>query len=117
MLRGQDDVNLFGRRLNRKTIMQSVSIGITAVLWLMLSIIILTATESLSFLSLMFEAVSALGTVGLSMGITADLSAWGKIIIISSMLIGRIGPLGVAYALVRKERIAYRYPQEDIFVG
>lgn len=117
MLRGQDDVNLFGRRLNQKTIMQSVSIGITAVLWLMLSIIILTATESASFLSLMFEAVSALGTVGLSMGITADLSAWGKIIIISSMMIGRIGPLGVGYALVRQEPIAYRYPQEDVFVG
>ncbi len=117
MLRGQDDVNLFGRRLNQKTIMQSVSIGITAVLWLMFSVIILTATESASFLSIMFEAVSALGTVGLSMGLTANLSAWGKIIIIGSMMIGRIGPLGVAYALVRKGRLAYRYPQEDVFVG
>ena len=117
MLRGQEDVNLFKRRLNQSTIMQSVSISITAVLWLTLSVIILTATESASFLSILFEAVSALGTVGLSMGITADLSAWGKVVIISSMMIGRIGPLGVAYALVRKGRLAYRYPQDDVFVG
>ena len=117
MLRGQEDVNLFKRRLNAHTIMQSVSISITAVLWLILSVLILTATESASFLAILFEAVSALGTVGLSMGITADLSAWGKWIIIGSMLIGRIGPLGVAYALVRKDRLAYRYPQADVFVG
>ncbi len=117
MLHGQTDVNLFKRRINESTILQSVSISITAVLWLVLSVIVLTATESAPFLTILFEAVSALGTVGLSMGLTADLSVWGKWIIIGSMMIGRIGPLGVAYALVRQGRMAYRYPQDDVFVG
>jgi len=69
-------------------------------------------------MDLIFEQVSAFGTVGLSTGITGDLSSWGKIIISISMFIGRVGTLTVAYA-VGKAAIStmYKYPEGHTMVG
>lgn len=73
--------------------------------------VVLTATFLLSiteyahpkdFLALLFEATSAFGTVGMSMGITSELSPLGKCIIIITMYIGRLGPLTLALALAQK---------------
>ncbi len=118
-LRGARDVNAFGRRIGMSTLIKSVAVMIAAVLWLGVAILILTATEDASFLSIVFETVSALGTVGLSMGLTPGLTAVGKIVIILSMLAGRIGPLAMAFTLVGGGGgvKAYRYPEEEVFVG
>jgi trk system potassium uptake protein TrkH len=118
VLCGARDVNAFGRRIGMSTLIKSVAVMIAAVLWLGIVILILTATEDASFLSIVFEAVSALGTVGLSMGMTPGLTAVGKIVIILSMLAGRIGPLAMAFTLVGGGGVkAYRYPEEEVFVG
>jgi trk system potassium uptake protein TrkH len=96
-----------------------VAVAITAVLWLALITIILTATEHFSLMPILFEATSALGTVGNSMGITPDLSEVGKVILTITMLIGRVGPLTVAFSVFgfQAESSAYRYPEEEVFVG
>lgn len=118
VLRGRRDVNAFGRRLTTQTIIQSVAIALTAVFWLIFVVMVLTATEQASFLDIAFEATSALGTVGLSTGLTPQLSAAGKFIITITMFIGRVGPLTVAFAFFRKRApAAFRYPPEEIFVG
>jgi trk system potassium uptake protein TrkH len=119
LLRNHSYVNFSGRRLSTQTLIKSVGIGITAVIWLLLVTICLTATEEKSFLSLLFEATSALGTVGLSTGLTSQLSVFGKLLLTATMFIGRVGPLTVALSLfgVQTERKVYRYPQEEIFVG
>jgi trk system potassium uptake protein len=66
----------------------------------------------------MFEVVSAFGTVGLSMNLTPQLTAAGKVIILVVMFIGRIGPLTMALALgERRERARFVYPSERVMVG
>ena len=117
-LRGREDVNVFDRRLPESTLVQSVGIALTAALWLFVTTVILTWTEEAAFLPIMFESASALGTVGLSTGITSELSSIGKFIITASMFIGRIGPLAVATSFFGSSvRTLYRYPSEEIFVG
>ncbi|MCB2153930.1 TrkH family potassium uptake protein [bacterium] len=70
------------------------------------------------FLEHLFEVVSAMGTVGLSLGVTAKLSSLGKLIIIACMFIGRLGPLMIAISLVgRRKRLNYTMPEENLMVG
>jgi trk system potassium uptake protein TrkH len=83
----------------------------------------LSITESgnksgLTMLDIMFEAASALGTVGLTTGITPSLTGAGKLIIITAMLIGRLGPLTLLAAVTFNQKPAkYSYPEEAIIVG
>ena len=73
--------------------MQAVAIIFAWALLCVVTIMLLTATQDISFRELVFEGVSALGTVGLSIGATAKLDEIGKVIIMIAMFIGRIGPL------------------------
>jgi trk system potassium uptake protein TrkH len=76
------------------------------------------STEGVSFIDVLFETVSAFGTVGLSTGITEGLTTAGKAIIVMTMFVGRLGPLTLAFSLVqRQQRTIYRYPQEDVRIG
>jgi trk system potassium uptake protein TrkH len=70
------------------------------------------------FVALMFEAVSAFGTVGLSTGITASLGPAAKVILIVLMFVGRVGPLTLVMAVgARKESGRFRYAEENVMVG
>ena len=71
------------------------------------------------FVRLVFEAQSALGTVGLSMGVTPELSPAGKLLVVALMFLGRVGPLAVlgAMAIRGQRRVAMRYAHEDVLVG
>jgi trk system potassium uptake protein TrkH len=70
------------------------------------------------FLELLFEAVSAFGTVGLSTGLTATLHPSSKIVVILLMFVGRLGPLTLAATLERRSRdMGYRLPEEAIMIG
>jgi trk system potassium uptake protein TrkH len=75
------------------------------------------ADRQVDFISLLFEVVSAFGTVGLSLGITASLSAGGKLIIIMTMFIGRLGPLAIGAALSKQKQCHYSYAEENIMIG
>jgi trk system potassium uptake protein TrkH len=66
----------------------------------------------------LFETVSAFGNVGLSTGITPNLSAWGQAILVATMFIGRLGPLTFILALAQGEhRAIYRYSEERVKIG
>lgn len=117
-MKGNLDVNIFNRRLARPTLIKSMGIGIAAVLWLIPALLILTASEEGSFLEIMFENISALGTVGLSMGLTPNLSTIGKIVIIATMFVGRVGPLTLVTTVFRQPKAAlFRFPREEVYVG
>jgi trk system potassium uptake protein TrkH len=82
------------------------------VLWT--GILLLCLSDKKDYLQLMFEAASALGTVGLSMGITASLSVWGKIILTALMFLGRVGPLTLSLALFQSQTTASVRPPDDL---
>jgi trk system potassium uptake protein len=78
----------------------------------------LTLTEpDIPFLNLLFDAVSAFGTAGVSTGIVPEMSLAGKTILMIVMFIGRLGPLTLALALAPQEQTVYRYVQERVTIG
>ncbi len=93
-----------------------------AVSLLGLSIFLLTLTEmrynpSIDFFSIVFESVSAFGTVGLSTGLTSQLSIAGKIVIILTMFAGRVGLMSLTIPLFKEYKDAIDYPEEEVLVG
>lgn len=90
-------------------------------MWNALGCVVLSAAESpggdVSFESLLFEQVSAFATVGLSTGITAGLSVIGKLWIIATMFVGRLGPLTVALIVTPARPTGVRYPEEHLMIG
>jgi trk system potassium uptake protein TrkH len=118
VLKGTEDVNVFNRRILPDTIWKSFSIALLAALWVAAVTMVLTVTEEQSFLAVLFEVVSAIGTVGLSTGITAGLTSMGKFLIIITMLIGRVGPLAIAFSLMGEpETVSFKYAEEEVFIG
>ncbi len=119
-LRGRETTSILGRRLPFD-LLQRASLVITlAAMWNVVGVMILALSEGATgtpLESLMFEQVSAFGTVGLSTGLTPDLSTVGKVWIILTMLVGRVGPLTMALAVVSQPRQHYEYPVERVMIG
>ena len=121
-IKGRHSASLFRRTIPDETVSKALSIFILAVITLTAGLICLLITQPDPprefFLTYVFEAVSAFGTVGLSMGITPSLTAIGKLIIILIMLLGRVGLLTVAY-VVTSRRVAapFRYGEEKVMIG
>ncbi|MBX3396372.1 MAG: ATPase [Phycisphaerae bacterium] len=120
-LRGNTDVTLLGRRLPPSVVARAAMIIGLGVIWCATGTMILTLTESFEqekdSLDLMFEQVSAFGTVGLSTGVTPHLSSAGKLWITISMFVGRLGPLTAAMVISQRAVTSARYPEEQILVG
>ncbi|MFC4737301.1 TrkH family potassium uptake protein [Bacillus daqingensis] len=116
-LKREKEPVIFEKRIEDKTIMRALAIAVISLITVFFSIFLLAVTEEGPYLHIVFEAFSAFGTVGLSMGLTGDLTDAGKGIIIVLMIIGRIGPVTLAFALARTEPSHVRYPKGDIFTG
>ncbi|RED57134.1 TrkH family potassium uptake protein [Cohnella lupini] len=118
MIRGKEDVVLFRYRLAQERVYKALTVTLFAFGLVILVTMILSTTEDHGFLMILFEVTSAFGTVGLSMGLTAQLTVAGKIIIILMMFIGRLGPLTLTYALGPKQgRALYRNAEGKIIIG
>lgn len=124
MLRNRPHVSVFGRRLPREVLNKAIAIFCLALLWVFVFTLLLCVTESNYdhgsnvFIKILFEVTSAFGTVGLSTGITPYLSLMGKVLIIITMFVGRIGPLTLALAVALREQApSLRYPEEKVMVG
>jgi trk system potassium uptake protein TrkH len=126
-LRGNEDVNLFNRTVPKEIIGRTISIIFASAfsVSLITSILLIAGGGNLPplesrhfFVEYLFEAVSAFGTVGLSMGITPQLNDYQKIAIIFMMFAGRVGPLTLAFALSRVTgRKGLTYAEEGVMVG
>jgi trk system potassium uptake protein TrkH len=108
---------LLGRMVPTATLQRAASIAVVATVTMVLALLVLLMTEDAPFEVLAFETVSALGTVGLSLGITGKLTSIGKCVIIATMFIGRVGPLTLALALGERSRSHVAYPETRIMVG
>lgn len=105
---------MFRRKIDIETVTRADTIFILYLSLIILSSLILTISEGTLFINALFEVVSAAATVGLSTGITPDLTPVGKLTIMFTMYAGRIGPLTLAYAVAKGGRQLYDYPKEDI---
>lgn len=117
---GREDIEYRKRRLSWQIFNKACAILMLSLFYLFVMIIIMSIFDSSKgFLPLLFELISAFGTVGLSMGLTAKLSIISKLIIILTMYIGRVGPLTIMYALSKKKyrEGKYKYPEETILIG
>jgi len=120
VVKGREDTEVFERRISKEQVYRALAIVVISLLIVAAVVAVLTITEDAEFMDVLFEAFSAFGTVGLSMGITPALTPVGKAIIIATMYAGRLGPLTVALALARrqtKNKARMRYPKEKILVG
>jgi len=125
MLRNKDRVSVFKATIPKEVIRKALVVFFLAITWIFLSAVALSFIEQTRlgnsdnyFMKILFEVTSAFGTVGLSTGITPHLSAFGKILIIVTMFVGRIGPLTAALAIaLQQEKAIYTYPEEGVMVG
>ncbi len=117
-IQGQQRVEIFKRSLPRHSLNKVFGIIFVSAIFITTCTVILLLTEKASFMDILFEEISAFGTVGLSRGITSNLTTSGKLVIITTMLTGRIGPLAMALALTgRRRKAIYTYPEEEVIIG
>lgn len=116
--RGRESVRIWGREIPQILFQKAVALAIIQFTTVFLATLVLSITEQADFLTILFEVTSALSLVGLTMGLTPDLSPAGKLVIIACMYIGRVGPLTLVFALVKPHREPrLKYPDEQILIG
>lgn len=118
LIRRKEHPGAFGKEFTMQQVQRALTIVMISLGLVVIVVLILSITEKFGFLNLLFETVSAFGTVGLSTGITPELSTAGLLILTATMFIGRLGPLALAFSLVQRQQPSkYRYPQENIRLG
>ncbi|HEY31801.1 MAG TPA: Trk family potassium uptake protein [Dehalococcoidia bacterium] len=117
-LRGRERPGVFGRAFNPQQIYRALVVVMLSIGMLAIVVLLLTVTEEFRFLDVLFEAFSAFGTVGLTTGITSQLSVAGRLIIVATMFIGRLGPLTLGLSLIQRQKpTSYRYPTDNVRIG
>jgi Trk-type K+ transport system membrane component len=117
-VRGEPAAGVFRRRLAPQVVRQALTIALLGIGVVIISTIALLTLVDASFEIVLFEAVSAFGTVGMSAGLTSDLPATGQLILIALMFIGRVGPATLVSALaLRERRRRYQHPVGQPILG
>ncbi len=119
LLRRRQDVEVYGRSVPAANVYRAAAVAVISLgLLFGLALLLLVAEPALPFGAVLFEAVSAFGTVGLSLGVTPSLGAAGQLVVCALMFVGRLGPFTLAVAAgLSKERAEYGYPSTKIVVG
>jgi trk system potassium uptake protein TrkH len=118
IFKGKEDIQIFNRTVLYSVLYKAIALVVASFLLVFSVFLVLLAVETKPFLPLLFETISAFGTVGLSMGITNSLTPGGKLLIILLMYAGRIGPLTLGFALMRSARLdKVRYPEAKVLIG
>jgi trk system potassium uptake protein len=120
VLQGKESVVLYRRQVPNTLILKAVGVTFGSIMTVVVATIVISLVEppTLNFIQILFEVVSAFGTVGLSMGITADLTPVSKLVLVATMYIGRVGILLLIAALLGDPKsTAIRYPEESLLVG
>ncbi|MCE4957413.1 TrkH family potassium uptake protein [Macrococcoides caseolyticum] len=117
-IKQRENLSLFKRTIDNRFLFKSLAVAVLSSGFIFTIVFLLVLAEpNLPFLALMFEVISAFGTVGLTMGITAKLSVIGKILIILMMMIGKVGVLTIVLTFSKPNKPLYSYPKEDILTG
>ncbi|SFD35548.1 TrkH family potassium uptake protein [Streptomyces aidingensis] len=117
-VRGEPDSGAFRRRLSPHVLRQALTVALLGVGLVAAAVIALQAMAGAGLEVVLFETVSAFGTVGLSAGLTAELPPAGELILVMLMFVGRLGPITLASALALRERTRrFHYPEERPVIG
>ncbi|WP_103666873.1 TrkH family potassium uptake protein [Pseudanabaena sp. BC1403] len=118
-LQGRDQINLYKLQVPNGLILKAVGVAVGSLFTVICSTGLLSLTDrNMGFINILFEATSAFATVGLSTGITSSLSSAGRLVIIATMYIGRVGVLLLMAAIFTDTRPSLiKYPQESMLVG
>ncbi|MDX5479153.1 MAG: ATPase, partial [Cyclobacteriaceae bacterium] len=116
--KGKDRVEVFRRQISSETIRKAFAVILLSFLVIGMGVfLVLYFDPQLALVSVAFEIFSAFSTVGLSLGITGDLSIGSKIVVTIIMFLGRVGTLTVLIAFIKKARtLRYKYPEEGVFI-
>jgi len=116
--RGRPSAEAFGRRIPHIVIYRALSVALLSIAAVFVVALALELTERAGFAAILFEAISAVGTVGASTGLTPDLSDTAKLVIAPAMFVGRLGPLTLVLALAaRSKPVSYRPAVESMRIG
>lgn len=117
-LKGKEDTVVMKRTIRNAVVYRALAITTISILFIFAALFVLTYVQKdVSFMVILFEVVSAFGTVGLTMGLTFDLTMIGKIVICAVMIFGKLGPLTLAFSLAKQTRDNIRYPDGEVFTG
>ncbi|MHA6481615.1 TrkH family potassium uptake protein [Paenibacillus sp. strain BS8-2] len=118
-LKRRTDITFLNRRIPNELVFRALAIFMIGIALVFFATFVLDVTEKdIPLMSLLFETVSAFGTVGLSLGVTPQLSPIGQIMIMMLMFIGRLGPITIAFALTSSHKPnKIRMPEEKILIG
>ncbi|MBQ6833231.1 MAG: potassium transporter KtrB [Lachnospiraceae bacterium] len=118
-IRNKEETELFHRRISKQAINKAVAVVSTSFMIMFVSTVLLSAVTNADALDIVYETVSATATVGLTRNLTPQLNFWGKLIIIGTMYLGRVGPISlvVAFNTKHESRNVIKNPIEEINVG
>ena len=118
-VKNRNEVNIYNRNISRHSIMKAIGVLGMSFMTVFVSTVLLSLVSNAGVLDVLYETVSATATVGLSRNLTSTLDAWGKIIIIITMYLGRIGPisLAIAFGMKKKSENVIKNPTEEVSVG
>jgi trk system potassium uptake protein len=105
------------KTIRNQILFRALAILSIGILFIFIATMLLTFTEDAGLMPILFEVVSAFGTVGLLMSFTPHLSSLGKIIIMFIMFLGKMGPLTLVYSISKPEKTKVRYPDGEMFTG
>ncbi|WP_106497808.1 TrkH family potassium uptake protein [Lentibacillus sp. Marseille-P4043] len=116
--RGGNSIRLFKREIHDEDLLKAVTVMLMAIFFVYSSVVVMSIVEPYSLSQLLFEVTSAFGTVGLSLGITGDLTAFSKVILMILMFIGRVGIITFLLMFKKSKNTGkYHYPKEKIIIG
>jgi len=116
-IKGKEETVIFQRTIRNQVIFRSLAILSVSIGFIFIATMTLALSEDTHLMPVFFEVVSAFGTVGLSMNFTSHLSDIGKIIIVCTMFLGKLGPLTLLYSVSKPEKVKIRYPEGELFTG
>ncbi len=119
VLQGKEKIDFYGRTVPISVILKAIGVLIGSISLVITATIVISITDpSYEFIQILFETVSAFATVGLSTGITASLSPFGKLVLVVTMYTGRVGVILLMAAILGDPRPSkIRYPEENLLVG
>ena len=120
IVRGKREAEVLKRTIPKDLVLRALAVAFASGFLVVFMVMAMTITENKEFLAIVYETVSAFSTCGVTMGITSDLTDIGKVLMLTTMYVGKVGPLTLAFAIAKRSSNLdgnYKYPDGKIIIG